>query len=479
MGKHGLLIVICIVLSISGSLAAVSFIIPREPLSMDVADIDLDGNYDVAIGHEGVAVPNHTYPAITLLRNFQNNSFTSIDSPYAYPGYIGAIHFSDMNNDQFPELLILYGEYIGSTGYAYTRIFHNNAGFYLNPTDYLTTTDVSFFDFILSDVDGDGHKDPICISNSGHLWTSMFNLDNYTFSPTIINQLTYPPQSVTSGDLTGDGIDDILISGQPLTLFSYANDNWSETIVDPINFISDSVICDMDNDGENEIVTYQIPGAGNDCILRIYDKQNGQFIIVYQHIYSFVSSLAVFDYNNDDLPDILLFNKLITNMGNYAFSEPGILPFATAGNKNVFADMDHNGYLDILSFITDYPSYITRFYIYFNDGNGNFLADPIVANDDNHNEPIPQIKLSCYPNPFNPSTTICFSLPKEMKCSIDVFNIKGQKVKSLLKGTQIKGSHKIVWDGTDDSGRSVSSGMYFYKLTTPERVLTNKMIMLK
>lgn len=84
-----------------------------------------------------------------------------------------------------------------------------------------------------------------------------------------------------------------------------------------------------------------------------------------------------------------------------------------------------------------------------------------------------------YPNPFNPRTTISFSLPKESNCIMEVFNIKGQKVKTLLNDKQTKGNHKVVWNGTDDNGKSVSSGMYFYKLTTPERVITNKMIMLK
>ena len=84
-----------------------------------------------------------------------------------------------------------------------------------------------------------------------------------------------------------------------------------------------------------------------------------------------------------------------------------------------------------------------------------------------------------YPNPFNPSTTISFSIPSDMSCKLDVYNIRGQKVKTLLNENMMAGRHSIVWDGVDDNGRSVSSGVYFYKLATPNRNQTYKMLMIK
>ena len=480
MCKHGLFIVICIVLCISTGLAAISFIIPREPLSMDVADIDLDGNFDVVIGHEGVATPGHTYPAITLLRNFHNNTFTSIDTSYAYPAYIESIKFAKMNEDNYPDLVVWYNGYSVPNYLAYMRVFFNDNGSIGNPTDFLLTniTNTGYFRFVCADVNGDGLDDGFFVSNPNHLWTSTINSGNNTFSNPISDYLSFPPQAVTSGDLTGDGVDDILVSGHPLTMFSYENNIWTSAVIDSVNHISDSVICDMDNDGENEIVTYLIPLAGDDCVLTIYDKQNGQYVIMYQHIYSFVSSLAVFDYNNDGLPDLLLFNKLITNLGNLTFSEPNILPFATAGNKNVFADMDHNGYLDILSFITDYPSYITRFYIYFNDGNGNFLPDPIVENNDNHNEPIPQIQLSCYPNPFNTYVKNSFTLPQGChKGTLQIFNLKGEIVRKI---SLVNDRNEVEWDGSDSMQRAVSPGIYFIRIVASNnQTHTKKILKLK
>ena len=69
-----------------------------------------------------------------------------------------------------------------------------------------------------------------------------------------------------------------------------------------------------------------------------------------------------------------------------------------------------------------------------------------------------------YPNPFNPSTTISFALPKDSKVELSVYNIKGQKVKTIAKDDFEKGFHKLIWNGKDSSGKEVGSGIYFYKL---------------
>ncbi len=84
-----------------------------------------------------------------------------------------------------------------------------------------------------------------------------------------------------------------------------------------------------------------------------------------------------------------------------------------------------------------------------------------------------------YPNPFNPSTTIRFSLKNDSKVELSVYNVKGQKVRSLTQSMLEKGNHNIVWNGKDQNGQSCSSGVYFYKLKIDNKVLTRKMLMVK
>ncbi len=89
------------------------------------------------------------------------------------------------------------------------------------------------------------------------------------------------------------------------------------------------------------------------------------------------------------------------------------------------------------------------------------------------------IKISNYPNPFNPETTLFFSLPNEQEIELTVYNLKGQKVKQLVSGQFASGEHSIIWSGKDNNGKQVSSGLYFYKLKTSDKVISKKMLLLK
>jgi len=69
-----------------------------------------------------------------------------------------------------------------------------------------------------------------------------------------------------------------------------------------------------------------------------------------------------------------------------------------------------------------------------------------------------------YPNPFNPTTTISYTLPLDKHIQVKIYNAMGQVVRTLVDKFQTKGTHQVVWDGTDDSGNRVASGMYLYSL---------------
>jgi len=95
---------------------------------------------------------------------------------------------------------------------------------------------------------------------------------------------------------------------------------------------------------------------------------------------------------------------------------------------------------------------------------GVFLATNLTSTDDQQIETVSFVDLSNYPNPFNPSTTINFSIKNDSNVELSIYNLKGQKIKTLAHNDFTKGSHSIVWNGDDESGKSVSSGIYYYKL---------------
>ncbi len=95
---------------------------------------------------------------------------------------------------------------------------------------------------------------------------------------------------------------------------------------------------------------------------------------------------------------------------------------------------------------------------------------------DNENYQLPNKigLIGSYPNPFNATTTITFTLPKETSVSLDIYDLLGRKVINLANGEYGAGKHNVVWDATDSP-----SGIYFYKLTAGNKTFTKRMTLLK
>ncbi|OGC89807.1 MAG: hypothetical protein A2W25_02890 [candidate division Zixibacteria bacterium RBG_16_53_22] len=109
-----------------------------------------------------------------------------------------------------------------------------------------------------------------------------------------------------------------------------------------------------------------------------------------------------------------------------------------------------------------------------------FMSTGVVGAD----EPATQIPaefalMQNYPNPFNPETNIEFMLPKEQDVYLSVYNLLGQQVRTLVNARVEAGRHVAHWDGKNDNGTVVPSGVYFYRLYTPEFSQTNKMVMVR
>jgi len=84
-----------------------------------------------------------------------------------------------------------------------------------------------------------------------------------------------------------------------------------------------------------------------------------------------------------------------------------------------------------------------------------------------------------YPNPFNPDTNILFYIPSDQHVILEIFNIKGQKITTILEKYMPRGQHHVVWNGKDDQGNNVGNGLYFYRMKASDYVSIKKMILLK
>jgi len=108
-----------------------------------------------------------------------------------------------------------------------------------------------------------------------------------------------------------------------------------------------------------------------------------------------------------------------------------------------------------------------------------FISIGVIGTEDSEVIPNEFALKQNYPNPFNPETNIEFTLPSEQEVSLEVYNLLGQQVRTLAQAHFNAGTHSVVWDGRNEQGANVPSGIYFYKLTTPEFAQTNKMTMIR
>jgi len=90
-----------------------------------------------------------------------------------------------------------------------------------------------------------------------------------------------------------------------------------------------------------------------------------------------------------------------------------------------------------------------------------------------------QIDISCYPNPFNPTTTIQYELPQRSEVQLTIYDLLGREVTTLLLETQDVGYKSVQWDATNVQGQEVGTGVYFYQIKVGDFVQTRKMVLLK
>lgn len=115
--------------------------------------------------------------------------------------------------------------------------------------------------------------------------------------------------------------------------------------------------------------------------------------------------------------------------------------------------------------------------------NGNVMIRAIVRDDgvgiDEEIAPSGIMALDNYPNPFNPTTTIRYNLPKDSNVTVKIFNTKGQLVKTLVNEAKKAGNNSIAWNGLDNNNNPVASGVYLYRLEAGKQIITKKMVMQK
>jgi hypothetical protein len=152
-----------------------------------------------------------------------------------------------------------------------------------------------------------------------------------------------------------------------------------------------------------------------------------------------------------------------------------------SGQFEMVSETQQTQYQETISLLGHYRYYVRVEYLNV-EGSPSDTLDFIFPYVANPNDSVPGLVNALgnnYPNPFNPSTTISFSLAKPGRTTLAIFNLKGQLVTRLVNTDLSQGLHSVVWNGKDTNNRSVASGMYFYRIESGDFRAVKKMLLMK
>ncbi len=224
-----------------------------------------------------------------------------------------------------------------------------------------------------------------------------------------------------------------------------ATENWNGT--ETLTFtVSDNV---TDATAEDDVDVIVIPVNDEPEIIG-FTPEELVFTVLQDSIVTF--TVIAEDIDSDLTYEWLVDNELQTEITEefiYQFSELGVIEI-----KSVVSDEEYS--LETIWNITVNPT---------------TGLEEII--------PVATILYQNHPNPFNPTTNIRFAVTNAGNISINIYNIKGEQIKTLVNAVYPVGEHTVVWNGKDNNGKIVSSGVYFYHMLSKEYSSTRKMILMK
>ncbi|MCD4665057.1 MAG: T9SS type A sorting domain-containing protein [Bacteroidales bacterium] len=470
-----LLIIPLLLISFTTGDSKSEYILPRAAYSVTTGDIDLDGDNDIVVGHNYNS--QTLWSGVSILLNTGEGHFSLIDSLYLF-GWQSDVQLTNLNTNVIPEIIakkedpVLEAEYI-------SIIYDNDLN---DIIDYNLNTYEGVGIIKYGDIDGDDYPDIVIASNSGQFWGVLYNDGSGYFSPPQYHDVQdYYPSDIACADLNEDGREDIVIVGQKTEVyFSYSN-GFQLLTLETNSFKGSVSIDDFDKNGTNDIATVLSLYPYDYTLLKFYSNLGNNNIIVEDSIIFqplCFGEFKVSDFNNDTFPDLLFHpadnqNLLVLyNNGNFNLSDPYLIPMADYGEANrrtSCADFDGNGFNDIAT-IRYLHAPIINLNILFNDGQGNFVENPITNIQTSNFEPQTS-NLTCYPNPFKSETTFEIDIKETARVELSVYNLQGKPIINLVNN-KLKGDiYNIKWDGTNKNNQEVNPGIYFVTLKTTGKTL--------
>ncbi len=468
-------IILLLLLLLTAKILAYEIQVPNMPAGMCFKDMNSDGFVDIIVGHR--TTWGSTSPNISILVNDGYGRFSVADSSITSCGYQDYPILQDINNDGDTDLVTESIDF--STG-VIDRFFRIYTNFRLGIHPYI--------DYPLQ---RNGTIDKwICFPapDRSHYLSFVCNQDSYwgyihlSESGQLLNQVYYDllnyPQDINYTDIDNDGYFDVIIQyPHAVSLWKGYSNGFDQLNISGQVLVQGGLFADMDNNGSSEYVTLYkmlLPYT----VISVYSIN---VTTVTQQYYFFVDQTAIYpqtgDLNNDGYPDLVYnssfyaplhntdisFTWVIKNIAGILDSIPIAYYTGYSSYMSYIADVNNDGWNDIVTSVRSVPSKIN---ILYNDYTGHFIEDSPTVTEDNYAS-IPNIEISCFPNPFRESTNINFKTKTPLyNPKLEIYNIKGQRIKSIELQKSNTRENTILWDGTDNNHRKVSAGIYFLKMVS-------------
>jgi hypothetical protein len=402
------------------------------------SDYDLDGDIDLFFGSgpvDGTLAPDYLYR--NMLKETANPYFERILSgALATDGRDGQV-FNWIDYDNDGDLDVYITNYRGNGGIGLANdLYQNDGGIFTKMTGEqvgsIVTDQARSLASVWQDFDHDGDLDCF-VTNDGPASVYYVNNGDGTFTRTDTVAIYGGSRryGATAGDYDNDGDMDLFVSGVSTSKGLFRNEsgnslNWSqvECFGDPARGSSRSAL------GARVRMKATVNGTPT-WQLREVSAQNS---------FNSQNSLRVhFGLGNATLIDSLIIEWPSDSTEVYTNLTPNHILIVTEGQGLVVVDV-----------AAEHPLQPASFKLHAN-----------------------------YPNPFNPSTVIGYRLSVGSEITLRIFNVLGQEVRTLVSGQRSAGQHSVTWDGRDNAGRTVASGVYLYRLKADGFVQSRKMMLLK
>ncbi|HFE54155.1 MAG TPA: T9SS type A sorting domain-containing protein [Bacteroidetes bacterium] len=491
-----------------------------------VGDVDLDGDLDLVVVHNRVTTT--TQPQLLIndgSGRFTDESATRLPDLNLYPTRVKLV---DVDLDGDLDLFVA-NRGSGEKGFKHTLLINDGTGHFTDESDQrLPQENVCAGSVEFGDLNGDGAPDMAAVPlflRLDSLSVLIFPNDGQGHFPdSLMKRVSIEPRytsDISIFDLDGDGDQDLVVGCLPVTFITIGNDttvtnltgvnavlvnegDWQfrEETLQRFPSASDDATGsllpgDVDGDGDLDLFVSNRGFDGREAKDRlwindgrgVFSDETASRLPPAHRLWTNGGALA--DFTGDGAPDLFLptvapdsggvaRDRLLINDGRGYFEDrsstdlPDVLDFSVDAAAG---DVDGDGDPDLFvanntPALKDTAKAINRLYL-----NTGVLS--AVEGEGKAETPVSFALRPAYPNPFNGSTRIAFDLPTRTRLLLTVHNLRGQRVRVLRTGVLNAGRHSLRWDGTDDAGRSVPSGVYLVRLRAGEQVAVRKVVLVR